>query len=199
MMKKLLYLIPTLVFALSLFAITPARAEDEVAPQTVADFGQEVCDTMMSTPADAIHMVPLRFVMRVALATELGSEEALDQFLAESGISLDDAIDSALTEGGFYDENAGENFFGNTPVNNCKYSEPTVEACEDLFSAVEATGLMGGVLASSYDTLVNAAIENGVTDCGTVRIVDDVEDIYMGLIMIDNLWYIVTFWDNNAE
>jgi hypothetical protein len=97
------------------------------------------------------------------------------------------------------EENAGENFFGNTPVNDCVYDEPVVESCEDLFSAIEATGLMGGVLASSYDTLLNAAIENGVTDCGTVRIIDDVEDIYMGLIMIDNLWYIVTFWDNTAE
>jgi hypothetical protein len=86
-MKKMLYLIPALVFAMSLFAITPARAQDDVEPQTVADFGQEVCDTMMSSPAGAINMVPLRYVMRVALATELGGEDALDQFLVDSGIT----------------------------------------------------------------------------------------------------------------
>lgn len=199
-MKKLQLQTPALVFVLSLFALSasPARAQTD-EPQTITSFGQEVCDTMMTNPAGAINMVPLRYVMRVALATELGGEDALATFLEESGTGLDEAIDTALAEGGFYDEDAGKNFFGDTPVDNCIYDEPELEACEDLFAAIEATGLMGGVLASGYDTLVNAAIENGVSDCGTVRIVDDVEDIYMGLIMIDNLWYIITFWDNNAE
>lgn len=199
MKKALKVFLPVLVCVLGLFLSAPAALAEDDAAQPVSEFGDEMCDIMSTNPGGALNLVPLRYVIRVALANEAGGEDALYALLDSSGMTMDELIDSALNDSGMLEENAGDEFFGTDPVGNCYWDSPAAESCEDLFAALEEWGILVGTIPATYDTLLNAGIEQDLQDCASIRIVADDEDLTAGLVMFDNLWYMVTVWDNTTD
>lgn len=198
MMKALKMVLPVLACVLGLCLSSPAaRAQDDAQP--VSEFGDEMCSIMTTIPGDALSLVPLRYVIRVALSNEAGGEDALYEMLDDNGMSIDELIDTALDESGMLEEGAGDEFFGTDPVSNCYWDAPAQESCEDLFTLLEQDGILVGTIPAAYNTLVNAGVEQNLQDCASIRIVADAEDLTAGLLMFDNLWYMVSVWDNKAQ
>ena len=77
MKKSMRLVVSALICALclGLFAGAPALAQEDVPPQEISDYGDEMCDLFTSDPSGALNLVPLRYVIRVALAQSLGGED----------------------------------------------------------------------------------------------------------------------------
>lgn len=193
-MKKALLAVALLLCGV-LFVPAAAQAQED-EPQAVSDFGNEICSIMKASPAGLMDVLPLRYVMRVALATEAGGEDALYDLAEAAGMTIDDMIDQTLEDSGMLEDGAGADYFGEEPIKKCVWSEAEDVDCDDMFTILADQGLMVGTIGASYDSLLNAGIEQDLQACAGIRVVADAEDLTMALLMFDNLWYMVTAFEN---
>lgn len=165
--------------------------EQSISPrlQSVGEFGDEMCGLVTSNPAQVIKLLPIRFAIRVALSTSVGGESELYKLVDESGMSIDDMIDMALEDSGMLDEGAGAKFFGETPESVCNWYDAAEVDCESLFTDLSKIGILNGSIQATYDALVNASVEQNMQGCGKIRVVTETEDMKLGLLMFDNVWY----------
>lgn len=191
---KRVFMAAALLFCAAVFA--PGRALAEDKPQTITAFGNEICDIMKASPAGLMDVLPLRYVMRIALASEAGGEDELYDMAYAAGMTIDDLIDMTLEDSGMLEEGAGADYFGEEPIKKCVWSEPETVDCDNMFIALAEYGLMVGTIEASFDSLVNAGIEQELQACAGIRVKADAEDLTMALLMFDNLWYMVTAFEN---
>ena len=187
----------TLIVFLLFCAILPAGAaaaqEDE--PQPISAYGDEMCNILEDNPADLLYLVPLRFVIRVAIANEVGGDDVLYQFLYDNGITMDEMIDLTLEDSGMLEDGAGAQYFGEEPEEYCYWADPAEVDCSEMFDSLTQIGLMNGTVPASYETLLNASSEQNLQSCALIKVTTDTENLDMALLMFDNLWYMVTMWD----
>lgn len=183
-------------FMLGLALITSAtvgmvQAEEAQKKQAVSEFGDDVCRIMKDNPAGMINLLPLRYIMRVALASGFGDEQKLSQYLTEYGMKIDNLIDQVLADSGMLKEGAGAEYFGEKPVGRCSWAEPVEMKCEDMYISLVEQGLMNGTIVATFETLVKSASEQKLQGCATLHIDTEDESLYSALMMFDNKWYIV--------
>lgn len=193
-MKKTLMAALVLCCALFLCA-GAALAQDD--PQEVSEFGDEICGIMQTNPAGLMSVMPLRYVTRVALGYYAGGEDELYDMVNQSGMSIDELIDASLEDSGMLEDGAGAEYFGEDAVDTCYWTDPEYVDCEDMIAVLSEHGLMVGTIPAGYDSLYNAGVEQGLQSCSAIRVVTDIEDMTMALLMFDNYWYMVTAFDNN--
>jgi len=181
------------------FAATNADAErrEREKPQQISEFGDELCGIMKTNPARTIDLVPLRFIMRVAISGELGGENSLVEFLKENEVSISELIETALRdadmtdENGNYREGMGAEYFGEKPVAECRHFDAKRLDCEDLYEKLEAEGLMNGTVPATTKVLAASGREFDIQGCSTLRMITSEENLHLTLLMFDNYWTLV--------
>ncbi len=187
------------VFVALVFAATNADAArpEREKPQQISEFGDEVCGIMKTNPAGMLDLVPLRFVMRVALAGELGGEDSLAEFLAENSMSISELIELSLKEADMTDENGnyregmGAEYFGEKPVAECRHFDAKRLDCEDLYEKLEVEGLMNGTVPATTKVLAASGREFDIQGCSTLRMITSDENLLLTMFMFDNYWTLV--------
>lgn len=174
-----------------------AKREKREKPQQISEFGDEVCGIMKTSPAGMLDLVPIRFVMRVALAGEIGGENSLAEFLAENGMSISELIELSLREADMTDENGnyregmGAEYFGEKPVAECRHFEAKRLDCEDLYEKLEAEGIMNGTVPATKKVLTASGSEFDIQGCSTLRMITSDENLLLTMFMFDNYWTLI--------
>lgn len=182
---------------LSLLLSQPLKAQN-TSLQTLPELGNEICSIMLSNPGELLDVVPVYFISQLALINELGGSAGLNDFLFSADMSMNEAVEMVAEDSGMLDADAGEQFFGNEPVEFCNWVEPVETSCNTMFSNLSSTGLMVGTISATVDAISSTAQDYNLQACGNITINTSDESIRLDLFQLDGYWYMVNLTELNG-